>query len=152
MILPHLPSSVFLALLPIAPSLGSTIPLLLGRSMLSSMDQAPRSAFLSAIVLPGERTAVMGVVNVVKTLSQSSGPSLTGQLAGKGRFWVAFVVAGTLKGVYDILLLALFGGKGRVGNGVEGGDSGGGGVEARGRGASVGEDGASSIERVDRAV
>jgi len=61
------------------------------------MDQAPRSAFLSAVVLPEERTAVMGVVNVAKSLSQSAGPIVTGALAEGGRFWVAFVIAGSLK-------------------------------------------------------
>jgi hypothetical protein len=75
------------------------------------MDQAPRSAFLSLIVLPEERTAVMGVVNIMKTLAQSSGPSLTGILAGRGHFWVAFVVAGSLKAAYDLMLLAFFGGR-----------------------------------------
>ena len=72
------------------------------------MDQAPRSAFLSAVVLPQERTAVMGIVNILKILSQSSGPWITGLLADRGSFWVAFVIAGSLKGVYDLLLLAFF--------------------------------------------
>lgn len=53
----------------------------------------------------------MGVVNIMKTLSQSAGPSVTGVLAGEGRFWVAFVVAGGLKAAYDVLLLGLFGGR-----------------------------------------
>lgn len=75
------------------------------------MDQAPRSAFLSLIVLPEERTAVMGVVNILKTLAQSSGPSVTGVLAGRDHFWVAFVVAGSLKAAYDLMLLAFFGGR-----------------------------------------
>jgi hypothetical protein len=79
--------------------------------VLSSMDQAPRSAFLSLIVLPEERTAVMGIVNILKTLAQSSGPTLTGILAGRGHFWVAFVVAGSLKAAYDLMLLAFFGGR-----------------------------------------
>ena len=53
----------------------------------------------------------MGVVNILKTLSQSSGPSLTGVLAGNDHFWVAFVAAGSLKATYDLLLLAFFGGR-----------------------------------------
>jgi hypothetical protein len=110
MVATHLPSSVFLALLPVPSGLSLTICLLVGRSVLNSMDQAPRSAFLSLIVLPEERTAVMGVVNILKTLAQSSGPSLTGILAGHDRFWVAFVVAGSLKAAYDLMLLAFFGG------------------------------------------
>lgn len=72
------------------------------------MDQAPRQAFLAAAVLPAERTAVMGVVNVVKTLSQSAGPLGTGWLAGRGMFSVAFLVAGGLKAGYDLAMLRLF--------------------------------------------
>ena len=75
------------------------------------MDQAPRSAFLSLVVLPEERTAVMGIVNILKTLSQSSGPTVTGILAGRDHFWVAFVVAGSLKAAYDLMLLAFFAGR-----------------------------------------
>jgi hypothetical protein len=75
------------------------------------MDQAPRSAFLSLVVLPEERTAVMGVVNILKTLAQSTGPSVTGILAGRNHFWIAFVVAGSLKAAYDLMLLAFFGGR-----------------------------------------
>ena len=75
------------------------------------MDQAPRSAFLSVVVLPEERTAVMGVVNTLKTLSQSCGPWLTGVLAQNDRFWVAFLIAGSLKAAYDLGLLTFFAGK-----------------------------------------
>ncbi|KZM21341.1 uncharacterized protein EKO05_0008857 [Ascochyta rabiei] len=112
MVSTHLPSSIFLGTIPLAPSLPLTIAFLIGRSLLSSMDQAPRSAFLASVVLPEERTAVMGIVNTLKILSQSAGPWLTGLLAGSGRFWVAFVVAGALKAAYDVLLLSLFGGRG----------------------------------------
>jgi sugar phosphate permease len=111
MVATHLPSSIFLALLPVPPSLALTICLLVGRSVLNSMDQAPRSAFISLVVLPEERTAVMGVVNILKILSQSCGPSVTGILAGHGHFWVAFVAAGSIKAAYDLGLLALFAGR-----------------------------------------
>ena len=114
MVVTHLPSSLFLGALPAAPNLGLTIFLLIGRSMMSSMDQAPRSAFISMVVLPEERTAVMGIVNTLKILSQSAGPWITGVLAGDGRFWVAFVVAGALKAGYDVLLLGMFGGRVRA--------------------------------------
>jgi hypothetical protein len=97
MVFTHLPSAVFLLLFPFPSSLGWAIFLLIARYTLATMDQAPRSAFLLAVVLPEERTAVMGVVNVAKSLSQSAGPSVTGVLAGGGKFWVAFVVAGSLK-------------------------------------------------------
>lgn len=108
MVYTHLPSAILLASLPAPTSLALTIVLLVVRASLASMDQAPRSAFLSAVVLPEERTAVMGVVNTVKTMSQSSGPLITGSLAGSGRFWVAFVVAGSLKVGYDVGMLRMF--------------------------------------------
>jgi MFS family permease len=102
MVWTHLPSSVALALIPSAPSFGVTAALLLFRAALSSMDQAPRAAFVAAVVRPEERTAVMGVNSALRTLAQSAGPSITGVLAGNDLFWVAFVAAGALKGSYDL--------------------------------------------------
>ncbi|KAF7513596.1 hypothetical protein GJ744_008890 [Endocarpon pusillum] len=108
MVLTHMPASVALSLVPLPGSVVVVMALLAFRASTSSMDQAPRQAFLAGAVLPHERTAVMGMVNVVKTLSQSLAPVVTGALAGKGEFWVAFVVAGALKLAYDVLMLALF--------------------------------------------
>lgn len=108
MVLTHIPASVALTLLPFPNSVIVVMALLIFRSSTNSMDQAPRQAFLAAAVLPGERTAVMGIVNVVKTLSQSLGPFVTGTLAGRGKFWIAFVAAGALKLAYDVLMLGMF--------------------------------------------
>ena len=108
MVFTHVPASIALALIPLPSNVIIAIILLIFRSSTNSMDQAPRQAFLAAAVLPGERTAVMGTVNVVKTLSQSLGPVVTGALAGRGKFWIAFVVAGCLKIAYDIMMLAMF--------------------------------------------
>lgn len=108
MVFTHLPSAIFLALLPAPNVVWLTVILLVARGLLASMDQAPRSAFLSKVVAAEERTAVMGIVNVVKTLSQSGGPTVTGILAGSDRFWIAFVVAGSMKASYDLGLLTFF--------------------------------------------
>ena len=108
MVLTHVPASIALALLPIPNSVTVAVLLLAFRACTNSMDQAPRQAFLAAAVHPGERTAVMGAVNVVKTLSQSVGPVATGALAQRSLFWVAFVVAGGLKLLYDVLILGMF--------------------------------------------
>jgi len=72
------------------------------------MDVAPRTAFLSSAVKPEERTSVMGIVNVVKTIGQSAGPLITGTLVGKGLFYIAFLLAGGSKIIYDLGLLAWF--------------------------------------------
>ncbi|KAJ6443438.1 L-fucose permease [Purpureocillium lavendulum] len=108
MVFTHLPSAVFLALIPVPSSLPLALLFLILRACTQSMDVAPRSAFLAAILLPGERTAVMGAVNVVKTTAQSLGPLITGVLAGRDLFWVSFVCAGSLKACYDLGLLAVF--------------------------------------------
>lgn len=108
MVYTHLPSAILLSIIPAPSSLILTVIILVLRASLASMDQAPRSAFLSAVVLPEERTATMGIVNTVKTMSQSSGPLITGVLAGEGRFWIAFVVAGGLKVSYDVGMLRMF--------------------------------------------
>lgn len=72
------------------------------------MDQAPRSAFIAAVVKPEERTAVMGITSTFRTLAATAGPSVTGILAANDRFWVAFVVAGALRVSYDLGLFAMF--------------------------------------------
>ncbi|KAF2672253.1 MFS general substrate transporter [Microthyrium microscopicum] len=101
MVFTHLPASIATSLLPAPPTLAPTVGLLFFRSALANMDQAPRAAFVAAVVRPEERTAVMGVNSMLRTLAQSLGPSITGLLAGGNRFWLAFVVAGILKASYD---------------------------------------------------
>jgi sugar phosphate permease len=108
MVFTHLPSAIFLALIPIPDDVRLSTLFLVLRSCTQSMDVAPRSAFLAAILLPQERTAVLGVVNTVKTLAQSLGPLATGLLANSSLFWVSFVCAGSLKACYDLGMLALF--------------------------------------------
>jgi MFS family permease len=108
MVFTHLPSGIFLALIPLPNDVHLSLMFLVLRACTQSMDTAPRSAFLAAIVLPEERTAIMGLVNVVKTMAQSLGPTLTGLLADRNLFWVAFVCAGSLKACYDLGLLAVF--------------------------------------------
>ncbi|KAF4635969.1 hypothetical protein G7Y89_g2120 [Cudoniella acicularis] len=108
MVFTHLPSAIFLALIPIPNSLPFAMLFVILRSCTQSMDVAPRSAFLAAVVLPNERTAIMGVINVVKTSAQSLGPFITGVLAEHNLFWVAFVAAGSLKATYDLGMLAVF--------------------------------------------
>ncbi len=108
MVFTHLPSAIFLALIPLPSNAWLAMAFLILRSCTQSMDQAPRQAFLAAAVLPSERTAVMGFVNVVKTLSQSGGPVATGYLAGLGKFWIAFLIAGAMKASYDLGMLKMF--------------------------------------------
>ncbi|KAL7947810.1 major facilitator superfamily domain-containing protein [Trichoderma barbatum] len=108
MVFTHLPSSIFLSLIPVFPDVRLSLLFLWLRASSQSMDVAPRAAFLAAVIKPSERTAIMGVINVVKTIGASLGPFLTGTLADHGLFWVAFVTAGCLKATYDLGMLAVF--------------------------------------------
>lgn len=108
MVFSHTPSSAAVLLFPFPSSLWLTAGLLLIRAGLNNMDQAPRAAFIAAVVLPEERTAVMGITATVRTLAAMTGPSVTGFLASSDRFWIAFVVAGCCRLSYDFGLYAMF--------------------------------------------
>jgi sugar phosphate permease len=108
MVFTHLPSSIALALLPVPPQLPLAIALLAIRACTQSMDSVPRSSFLSEIILPGERTAIIGTLNMAKAFAQCLSPLITGTLSGNRLFWVAFVLAGSLKVIYDFSILAVF--------------------------------------------
>ncbi|KAK0634437.1 major facilitator superfamily domain-containing protein [Bombardia bombarda] len=108
MVFTHIPSSAAVLFFPLPQSVPATVALLLLRIGLNNMDQAPRAALIAAVVRPEERTAVMGVTAVLRTLASTTGPTVTGILAGNNRFWIAFVVAGALRLAYDVGLFAMF--------------------------------------------
>ncbi|KAJ4987363.1 major facilitator superfamily transporter [Stagonosporopsis vannaccii] len=108
MVFTHLPSSIASAFIPLPKTVGPTIGILLFRAALNSMDQAPRTAFIAAVVKPEERTGAMGITSMVRTLAMSVGPSITGLLSGHNVFWVAFLATGTCRITYDLGLWVLF--------------------------------------------
>ena len=108
MVFTHLPSSAAVLFFPVPNNLILTVILFFIRTGLNNMDQAPRAAFIAAVVKPEERTAVMGITSMLRTLASTAGPSVTGILAGSKHFWVAFVAAGSLRIAYDLGLWAMF--------------------------------------------
>ena len=108
MVFTHLPSSTAVLLFPFPNSVFFTVALFFLRTGLNNMDQAPRSAFIAAVVKPEERTAVMGITSMLRTLAATAGPFVTGLLAGQKRFWIAFVAAGCLRIAYDFGLWGMF--------------------------------------------
>lgn len=108
MVFTHLPSSAAVLFFPLPPGIYLTVALFFLRTGLNNMDQAPRSAFIAAVVKPEERTAVMGITSMLRTLAATAGPTVTGILAGNDRFWIAFVAAGVLRICYDLGLFAMF--------------------------------------------
>lgn len=108
MVFTHVPSSAAVLLFGLPSHFWMSVVLLFIRAGLNNMDQAPRAAFIAAVVKPEERTAVMGITSTLRTLAAMIGPSITGLLAAGDRFWIAFLVAGALRLAYDFGLYALF--------------------------------------------
>ncbi|KAI2628775.1 MFS general substrate transporter [Hypoxylon sp. NC1633] len=108
MVFTNLPSQIFRSLIAVPSNVHLALLFLLLNYSTQTMDIGPRAAFLATIILPAERTAVMGTLNVVKTTAMSLGPVLTGFLVDRNLFWVSFVCSGGLKVLYNLGLLALF--------------------------------------------
>ena len=108
MVFTHIPSSVCLILLPFAPDLSYAIALLFLRSALSQMDVPTRSSYVMAVVTPAERPAAASITSVPRSLASAMSPFLAGYMLGLSTFGWPLVVAGGVKIVYDLLLLALF--------------------------------------------
>ncbi len=108
MVFTHLPSNLFLMLVPFMPNLPLAILLLLARSALSQMDVPTRNSYVMAVVSPAERSAAVSVTSVPRSLAAAASPVLAGYLLALSPFGWPLVIGGAVKGVYDLLLLALF--------------------------------------------
>ncbi|MGH8835038.1 MAG: MFS transporter [Actinomycetes bacterium] len=106
MVFTHIPSNVLLCLIPFAGSLPVAIGLLLARSTLSQMDVPARQAFVVSVVAPGERTAAAAYTNSARYVVRPVGAALSGSVMGGIGLAAPFVLAGTLKIVYDLTLWA----------------------------------------------
>jgi hypothetical protein len=61
-----------------------------------------------AVVAPEERTAAASITAVPRSLASAASPMLAGAMLAASGFGWPLVVAGGLKIVYDLLLLAMF--------------------------------------------
>lgn len=108
MVFTHLPSNVLLILVPVMPSLGLGIAVLLARSALSQMDVPARQAYVTALVDPSERTAAAAFTNSARYVVRPLGAASAGALMQRVAVGAPFLVAGVLKSAYDLLLFARF--------------------------------------------
>ena len=108
MVFTHLPANLCLIAIPFVPDLATVIALLFIRAALSQMDVPTRSSYVMAIVAPDERAAAASITSVPRSLASAVGPAMAGYLLGISTFGWPLVVAGALKIVYDLLLLAMF--------------------------------------------
>ena len=109
MVFTHLPSNLFLILVPLMPTLPLVILVFLMRFSLSQMDVPTRQAYMMAAVSPEERSAAGGVANVARTVGASLSPMLAGMLlSSAASLGAIFILSGGLKILYDLLLLRGF--------------------------------------------
>jgi MFS family permease len=109
MVVTHLPSNVLLLLVPLMPSLGLAIAVLLLRFSISQMDVPTRQSYTMAVVRPEERSAAAGITGVARTTGAAISPLFAGFLfARPSLINVPFFLAGGLKIVYDLLLYKAF--------------------------------------------
>jgi hypothetical protein len=74
MVFTHLPSNVLLLLVPVMPSLGLAVAVLLTRHLLSQLDVPTRQSYTMAVVDPGERAAAAGLTAVARNAPASRSP------------------------------------------------------------------------------
>ncbi|HUQ94704.1 MAG TPA: MFS transporter [Bryobacteraceae bacterium] len=109
MVFTHLPSNVLLILVPFMPNLELAVCVLLLRFSISQMDVPARQSYIMAVVRPEERSATAGVTGVARTIGAAIAPWFAGLLfANPALIGVPFILAGTLKSVYDVLLYRQF--------------------------------------------
>jgi predicted MFS family arabinose efflux permease len=108
MVYTHLPANMFLVLAGLMPTARLAIACLLLRMALSQMDVPARQAFVMAVVPPQERTAAASVTNVPRSLAAGLAPLIAGVLLERTSFGWPLIIGGTLKAVYDLVLLAQF--------------------------------------------
>ena len=109
MVYTHIPSNMLLCLVPLMPTAGLAVFILLLRFSISQMDVPTRQSYTMAVVEPDERSAASGVTTIARSVGASISPALTGVLlASPALLGAPFLVAGGLKIVYDLLLYRSF--------------------------------------------
>lgn len=109
MVFTHLPSNLLLMLVPLMPTAGLAVAVLLLRFSISQMDVPTRQSYTMAVVAPDERSAASGVTAVARSIGASISPMLATTLVGTAALAsLPFLLAGGIKVVYDLLLYRSF--------------------------------------------
>ncbi len=108
MVFTHLPSSLLLATVPLAPSFPVAATLFLLREGLVEMDVPTRQSYVLAVVRPDERTVASGVTHLVRTGGWAVSPSFAGALMQAVSPGAPILVGAGMKVAYDLLLWAAF--------------------------------------------
>ena len=109
MVITHVPSNIFLILVPFMPTEFLAIVMIILRFSISQMDVPTRNAYIVGVVSEDERSGASGVTTISRSISASIGPSIAGKmLMHTSTANSIFYISGMLKLVYDFLLLLSF--------------------------------------------
>ena len=108
MVFTHLPANAFLVLTAFMPTAPLAVACLLARAALSQMDVPARTSYVMAVVAADERPAAASVTNVPRSLAAAVPPVAAGWMLSQSTFGWPLVIGGSIKAVYDVLLLAQF--------------------------------------------
>lgn len=107
MVFTHLPSNVFLILVPLMPTYPLALVMLFCRFAISQMDVPTRQAYTIAVVKPDERSAASGVTSVARSIGAAISPLIAAPLIAHPNIWIMSIpifLSGGLKIVYDLLI------------------------------------------------
>jgi MFS family permease len=108
MVFTHLPSNFLLLLVPLMPNLELTVTVLLLRHLLSQLDVPTRQSYTMAVVDPNERAASAGIMSVARNIGAATAPLFTAPVLAVPSLGLPFLIAGGLKILYDLAILAAF--------------------------------------------
>lgn len=108
MVFTHLPSSLLLMSVAVAPNFPVAAVLYLLREGLVEMDVPTRQSYLMAVVRPSERTFASGVTHLVRLGGWAAGPAFAGLLIETLGLGSPLLVGATMKIAYDLLLWRAF--------------------------------------------
>ena len=108
MVFTHIPASIFLIGVALAPQFWMAAALFMLRELLVEMDVPTRQSYVMAVVKPAERTFASGITSLVRLGGWAVGPFAAGVLMQGVALATPLVVGGVLKIGYDVLLYFSF--------------------------------------------
>jgi predicted MFS family arabinose efflux permease len=108
MVYTHIPSSLLLLTVPLAPTFPIAATLFLLREGLVEMDVPTRQSYVMAVVRPEERTFASGVTQLVRTGAWAVAPAFAGAMMEGVSMATPLVAGAAMKIVYDVLLWSAF--------------------------------------------
>jgi MFS family permease len=108
MVFTHIPSSLLLVTVAIAPSFPIAAALFLLREGLVEMDVPTRQSYVMAVVAPADRTFAAGVTYLVRLGAWAVAPTFAGALMHGASMSYPLYIGAAMKITYDLLLYAAF--------------------------------------------